>query len=152
MLPLCVLYYLILLLQVMERRKKLEEDKQARIAEIEATEAAKAQEQNDRETARAMHAQRLKEWSEEATSGTKKDIRVLLSTLQAVLWPEAKWEPVTMGKLIEPRRVKATFLRACTLVHPDKTSGMDGVQKYLATQIFHILEAQFRTFQETNPM
>jgi hypothetical protein len=69
--------------------------------------------------------------------------------MQNALWPEAKWEPVPMAKLIDPRRVKIAFLKAVTIVHPDKQTTMDPVHKFIATQIFHYIETAFRSFQET---
>lgn len=132
----------------MKRRAKLAEEQSRRITEASDRDDALKQEQDNRDMARTMFGPKLKEWAEEA-SGSRKNIRLLLSTLQVALWPEAKWEPVPMAKLIEPKRVKMTFLRACTLVHPDKQNTMDGMHKFIATQIFHYLETAFRLFQET---
>lgn len=138
----------VLVVQVMERRVKLQEEQARRIAEIEEREAAAKKDQEDSETARALYGPKLKEWAEEA-SGAKKNIRILISTMQNALWPEAKWEPVPMAKLIDPRRVKIAFLKAVTIVHPDKQTSMDPLHKFIATQIFHYIETAFRTFQET---
>ncbi len=41
-------------------------------------------------------------WQSTGT-GTKKDIRTLLSTLQNVLWPDSDWKEVPMGELIVVR-------------------------------------------------
>ena len=51
---------------------------------------------------------------EQGMGGIKKDIRVLLSTLHTVLWPGAKWEEVTISKLID-----VGFLRCVALGHCD---------------------------------
>ena len=132
----------------MERRVELARRQAERIEEASAIEAAARAEQDSRESGRAAHGAKLKEWAEEG-NGMRKSIRVLLSSLQGVLWPAAHWEPVPMAKLIEPKRVKHAFMKACTLVHPDKQGAMDDGQKYIATQVFHYIESAFRLFQET---
>lgn len=133
--------------RVMERRNKVAEEHARRVAEVAEREAAAKKEQEDRDAALAKHGPRLKEWAEEA-SGTRKNLRLLLSTLQAVLWPEASWEPVAMARLIDPKRVKIAYLRALTIVHPDKQNSMDGDHRFIATQVFNYLESAYRAFQE----
>lgn len=130
----------------MERRADLKRAQAERVAEADAREREKAQEQEDRDGNKAQFAARLEAWSTEP-SGAKQPIRVLLANLQNVLWEGAKWEPVPMAKLVIAARVKVYFMRAITLVHPDKHNAMDSAQKYIATVIFHSLEAQWRAFQ-----
>ncbi|RYY36160.1 hypothetical protein EON62_01985 [archaeon] len=136
------------LVQVMERRNKLAEEQARRVAEIAERDASAKREQEEGEMLRATYGKRLKEWAEES-NGTKKNIRILLSTLQDVLWSDAKWEPVSMAKLIDPRRAKISFMKACTIVHPDKQNTMDNTQRYIAKEVFFYLETAFRHLQET---
>lgn len=132
----------------MERRTKLAEKQAALIREADERESSARTEQVERDAARVTHAAKIKEWAEEAPSGTKKNIRVLLTTLPAVLWADAKWEPMAMAKLIDPKRVRLAFLKACTIVHPDKHHSMSAEHKYIAGEVFNYLEAAFRTFEE----
>lgn len=134
--------------KVMARRNELKRVQEERIAEAAARDAAQAAEQAAKDAAKAMHGARLSEWALEP-SGQPKNIRVLISTLHTVLWPDAKWEPVAMAKLIAPAKVKFYFMRAITVVHPDKQNTMDGTQKFIATQVFHNMEQAYRQFQET---
>lgn len=134
--------------QVMERRNKLAGEQARRVAEIAERDASAKQEQEESEMLRATYGKRLKEWAEES-NGSKKNIRILLSTLQDVLWSDAKWEPVSMAKLIDPRRAKISFMKACTIVHPDKQNTMDNTQRYVAKEVFFYLETAFRHLQET---
>jgi len=133
--------------RVMERRTAQAAKQAALVKEADEREAAAKREQVEREAARLAHGQAIKEWAEEAPSGTKKNIRVLLSTLPAVLWADAKWEPVPMAKLIDAKRVRLSFLKACTLVHPDKHNAMSAEHKFIAGEVFNFLEAAFRTFE-----
>lgn len=131
----------------MKRRAKESEEQARRVAEASDRDGAAAREQEEREAARLLHGARLKEWAEES-SGSRKGVRVLLASMHTVLWPDAKWEPVPMAKLIEPKRVKLAYMRACTLVHPDKHNHMDGAQRFIATEIFHYVESAYSLFRE----
>jgi len=113
--------------QVMERRLRDRAEETKRLAEVAERDATVAREADEKEAARAAYGPRLKEWAEEA-GGTKKNVRLLLSTLHTVLWPDAKWEALPMAKLITPAGVKKGFMRACTIVHPDKHNTMTPTQ------------------------
>ncbi|OII73714.1 uncharacterized protein cubi_03512 [Cryptosporidium ubiquitum] len=59
-------------------------------------------------------------WSRKP-DGSYKDIRVLLSSLQQVLWKDAQWEPVEFSKLMSDMElVKKVYRKAIILCHPDK--------------------------------
>lgn len=47
-------------------------------------------------------------------------MRVLLCTLQDILWPENGWQRVGMDKLLDPAEVKKHYRKATMLCHPDK--------------------------------
>ena len=132
----------------MERRTKQAAKQAALVKEADDREANARQEQAEREAARVAFGASIKEWAEEQPSGTRKNIRVLISTLPAVLWADAKWEPVPMAKLIDAKRVRISFLKACTIVHPDKSAGAAGAHRYIAGEVFNYLEAAFRQFEE----
>jgi len=132
----------------MARREELKKRQEAALAEAAKRDDDAKKEQDDRDAAIAAYGSKLKDWAEEA-GGTKKNVRILLSTLHTVLWDETRWEPVPMAKLIDPKRVRVFYLKACTIVHPDKQKGMDNVHKYVATQAFHYLESAYRVLEET---
>lgn len=132
---------------VMERRDREAAAAAAAVAEVAAKEAAAKKEQEEREAARATLEPGLKAWAEEGT-GTRKNIRVLLSSLQGVLWPGANWEPVPMAKLIDPKRVRFAYLKAVAIVHPDKHNTMSSQQIFIATSIFHYIESAWAAFRE----
>lgn len=132
---------------VMERRNKLKATQEERIAEAAAREADLHREQAEKEEAKGVYGAKLKEWSEEI-GGAKKNIRVLISTMHTILWEDSKWEPMPMAKLIDPKRVRLAFLKAVTIVHPDKHNTMDSHKKFIASHIFHCLETAWRDFQE----
>jgi hypothetical protein len=117
------------------------------VAEVAERERASAQEQEDNQVSKVTLGPRLKAWAEEAT-GVKKGIRILISTLQDVLWSDAKWEPVPMAKLIDAKRVRIYFLKAVAIVHPDKHNTMDNEKKFVATQVFHYIETAYRVFAD----
>ena len=132
---------------VMARRAELARIQAERIAEVEAREAAVASEQVERDAAKSAVGATLEAWATE--HGRVKPVRILLSTLHTVLWEGTKWEPVPMAKLVVAAKVKFYFMRAITIVHPDKQGAMDATQRFIATQIFHALETAYRTLQET---
>lgn len=133
--------------KIMARRIEVRKAQEARAKELEDAAAAAAKEAAEKDAAKAMYETKLKEWALEA-GGARKNIRVLLSTLHTVLWEGARWEAITMAKLVVPAKVKVYFLKAVTVVHPDKQAAMDGAQKFIAGQVFHYLESAFREFQE----
>jgi hypothetical protein len=134
--------------KIMARRNELKKAQEERLAEVQAQQQAEVAESAALESAKAAHEAKIKEWALEP-GGKVKNIRVLLSTLEQVLWEGAKWEPVPLAKLIAPPRVKASFLRACTQVHPDKQMHLEPAQRYIASQIFHYIETSYRDFQDT---
>lgn len=133
---------------VMARRNELKKAQEARLAEVAEREAKEARESAEIESVRAAADPKLKDWALEP-GGAPKNVRLLISTLQNVLWEGSGWEPVPMAKLVIPQKVKAFYLRAVTKVHPDKQAGMDSAaQRYIAGQVFHYLERAWRDFQE----
>lgn len=50
----------------------------------------------------------------------KNHVRVLLCTLDQVLWKDHGWERVGMDKVLDPQAVKKYYRKATMLCHPDK--------------------------------
>ncbi|XP_078471273.1 cyclin-G-associated kinase-like isoform X2 [Lampetra fluviatilis] len=96
------------------------------------------------EMAKDMDPEKLKllEWIE----GKERNIRALLSTLQAVLWEgESKWRPVTMADLVTADQVKRVYRKAVLIVHPDKATGQPYEQ--YAKMIFMELNDAWAEFE-----
>lgn len=54
--------------------------------------------------------------------GKESNLRALIASLDAVLWPELEWKKVGMHELISEGQVKIRYVRAIAKVHPDKVS------------------------------
>ncbi|XP_047182621.1 uncharacterized protein LOC124848842 isoform X2 [Vigna umbellata] len=76
------------------------------------------------------------------SSGKETDIRLLLSTLHHILWPESGWYAVPLPNLIESSQVKKAYQKARLCLHPDKLQqrGATLLQKYIAEKAFSILQ------------
>ncbi|RDX86003.1 Auxilin-related protein 2, partial [Mucuna pruriens] len=78
------------------------------------------------------------------SSGKETDIRLLLSTLHHILWPESGWYAVPLPNLIESSQVKKAYQKARLCLHPDKLQqrGATLLQKYVAEKAFSILQVK----------
>lgn len=59
---------------------------------------------------------RLAAWK----GGKRDNLRALLGSLDAVLWPEAGWKKVGLHELVLVGKVKVVYMRGIAKVHPDK--------------------------------
>ncbi|XP_061350445.1 uncharacterized protein LOC133295616 isoform X2 [Gastrolobium bilobum] len=82
------------------------------------------------------------------SSGKDMDIRLLLSTLHHILWPESGWHAVPVMSLIESTQVKKAYQKARLCLHPDKLQqrGATFLQKYIAEKAFTILQDAWTAF------
>ncbi|KAK7411689.1 hypothetical protein VNO78_03126 [Psophocarpus tetragonolobus] len=82
------------------------------------------------------------------SSGKETDIRLLLSTLHHILWPESGWYAVPLPNLIESSQVKKAYQKARLCLHPDKLQqrGATLLQKYIAEKAFTILQDAWTAF------
>lgn len=80
----------------------------------------------------------------------KNHIRVLLCTLDQVLWPNNGWERVGMDKLSDPQQVKRYYRKATMLCHPDKIGkAEDNPDKvYIANRCFAAITEAFNLFKK----
>jgi hypothetical protein len=121
---------------------KMEQDKA--VNEVREREAKKKQMEAEEDEVRKRLEPKIKVWSEE--HGKKKQLRALLASLHTILWPGAKWKQVTIGDLLDDKKVLKCFQRASLVVHPDKTGHLDSEQRFLAKRVFDALcqaKAQF---------
>jgi tetratricopeptide (TPR) repeat protein len=54
--------------------------------------------------------------------GKETNLRALIASLDAVLWPSLGWKTVGMHELISESQLKVRYVRAIAKVHPDKVS------------------------------
>ncbi|XVF25422.1 hypothetical protein REPUB_Repub13aG0211000 [Reevesia pubescens] len=86
----------------------------------------------------------VKLWS----SGKENNIRVLLSTLHHILWPNSGWHMIPLTSLTESSQVKKAYQKARLCLHPDKLQqrGSTPSQKYVAEKAFSILQDAWAAF------
>ncbi|KAL2918629.1 auxilin-like clathrin-binding protein required for normal clathrin function [Polyrhizophydium stewartii] len=83
--------------------------------------------------------------------GKEDNLRALLSSLDAVLWPELAWKTINLSELITPQQVKVRYMRAVGKVHPDKLSREATVeQKLIANSVFATLNKAWDSFRAQN--
>ncbi|XP_047978157.1 J domain-containing protein required for chloroplast accumulation response 1-like isoform X2 [Salvia hispanica] len=93
---------------------------------------------------------KIRQWS----AGKEGNIRSLLSTLQYVLWPGSGWQPIALVDLVEENPVKRAYQKALLRLHPDKLQqkGAASHHKYIALQVFDILQEAWDHFNNTCPI
>jgi len=79
----------------------------------------------------------------------KNHIRVLLCTLQDVLWANNGWQRVGMDKLLDPNEVKKFYRKATMLCHPDKIRNCedDPDKVYIANRCFAAITEAYNIFK-----
>ncbi|XP_022724060.1 uncharacterized protein LOC111280825 isoform X2 [Durio zibethinus] len=82
------------------------------------------------------------------SSGKENNIRLLLSTLHHILWPNSGWHMTPVTSLIESSQVKKAYQKARLCLHPDKLQqrGATLSQKYVAAKAFSILQDAWGAF------
>ncbi|EQC29680.1 hypothetical protein SDRG_12681 [Saprolegnia diclina VS20] len=135
-------------------REAMEQREQQKAADIErarlellARDQAKTQLEAAKANAVGALGPKLKNWAED--NGRKKNIRTLISTMHQILWPDAKWTEVNMGKLLTPNDVKKQYRRAIMVVHPDKAGGRTAEQLVIAERIFDAVNSAWDEFART---
>ncbi|XP_059665828.1 uncharacterized protein LOC132311756 isoform X2 [Cornus florida] len=107
-----------------------------------ATEEGKQQLEKDMEM--ELLDEDIRSWS----SGKEANIRLLLSTLDHILWPNSGWHAISLTNLIESSHVKKAYQKARLCLHPDKLQqrGATLPQKYVAEKAFSILQGAWAAF------
>ncbi|KAF9672521.1 hypothetical protein SADUNF_Sadunf11G0050900 [Salix dunnii] len=54
------------------------------------------------------------------SAGKETNIRLLLSTLHHILWPNSGWNAIALSSLMESSQVKKAYQKARLCLHPDK--------------------------------
>ncbi|KAL6198137.1 hypothetical protein ACLB2K_027929 [Fragaria x ananassa] len=82
------------------------------------------------------------------SAGKESNIRMLLSTLHQILWPNSGWYTIPLTSLIESSQVKKAYQKARLCLHPDKLQQRSATpaQKYVAQKAFSILQDAWALF------
>ncbi|KAJ9153143.1 hypothetical protein P3X46_026618 [Hevea brasiliensis] len=82
------------------------------------------------------------------SAGKETNIRLLLSTLHHILWPNSGWSATSLTGLIDCSHVKKAYQKARLCLHPDKLQqrGATLQQKYIAEKAFSILQDAWAAF------
>ncbi|KAL8468546.1 hypothetical protein ACS0TY_031666 [Phlomoides rotata] len=88
--------------------------------------------------------EKVKLWS----TGKGADIRLLLTSLHHILWPNSGWSPISLANIIEISQVKKAYQKARLCLHPDKLQqrGATLPQKYIAEKAFSVLQDAWAAF------
>lgn len=122
---------------VSKRVNEMKESQAKAQQELREREEKKKADEEEEDKARKQLEPKIKKWSEE--HGKKKQLRALLATLHTILWPGAKWKPLSIGDVLDDSKVKRAFHKATLVVHPDKTHHLPADQRFLAKRIFDAL-------------
>eukprot|EP00521_Asterionellopsis_glacialis_P012995 CAMPEP_0195292750 /NCGR_PEP_ID=MMETSP0707-20130614/10802_1 /TAXON_ID=33640 /ORGANISM="Asterionellopsis glacialis, Strain CCMP134" /LENGTH=523 /DNA_ID=CAMNT_0040353311 /DNA_START=64 /DNA_END=1635 /DNA_ORIENTATION=- len=122
---------------VNQRVNEMKESQAKALQEVRERENKKKTEEAEEDEVRKRLEPKIIAWSEE--HGKKKQLRALLASLHTILWPDAKWKTVTIGDLLNDKKVKLAFHKASRVVHPDKTHHLDAEKRFLAKRIFDAL-------------
>ncbi|XP_028087748.1 auxilin-related protein 1 isoform X2 [Camellia sinensis] len=107
-------------------------------------------ESEERRKARLNHHMRTQQRMAKALAEkNQRDLQTQLEQEERhVLWPECRWQPVSLIDLITSVSVKKVYYKATLYVHPDKVQqkGADIQQKYIAEKVFDVLKEAWNKF------
>jgi len=84
-------------------------------------------------------------WARTPDGSSFKDISVLLTSLDQVIWPGSKWEPLSMSDLLmKESNVKTFYRKAIIICHPDRHQYLNAEQQVRADRIFQALNAAWK--------
>ena len=66
-----------------------------------------------------------------------------------VMWEGSGWKPISIGDLLEPKKVKRAYYRASRFVHPDKLVNLSVEQRFVGKRIFDALSQAYAEFEES---
>ncbi|GFP81180.1 auxilin-related protein 2 [Phtheirospermum japonicum] len=88
--------------------------------------------------------EKLRFWS----NGNEADIKLLLSSLHQILWPNSGWLAIHSRDITGISQVKKAYQKACLCLHPDKLQqrGATIREKYIAEKAFSVLQDAWVAF------
>ena len=132
---------------ILERRQALQDAQEEKRARLRAQRSAAESEADAQIALKARLDPQLKQWSED--HGKKKNIRALLAGMDQVMWEGSGWKPISIGDLLEPKKVKRAYYKASRFVHPDKLVGLSVEQRFVGKRIFDALSQAYAEFEES---
>ncbi|CAD8100321.1 unnamed protein product [Paramecium primaurelia] len=76
-------------------------------------------------------------------NNVRNNLRLLLSTLNDVLWEGTDWQ-CSIGDLMTDDKMKLKYRQALLIVHPDKNNKSPPVQRYIAERVFYELNQAWK--------
>ena len=131
-----------------ERRASMVANQAAAKEALRERAAAKASEEAAFDDLHVKLGPLLKAWSED--HGKKKNVRALLAGMDKVMWPESNWTPISIGDLLDPKKVKRAYYKASRFVHPDKLVNLTTEQKFIGKRVFDALSQAYADFENGN--
>lgn len=132
---------------VHERVRDMEQAQQKAVRELQQREAEAKADADQEDAVRKRLEPKLRAWSEEY--GKKKQLRALLGSLHTILWADSGWKPVSMGDLLDEKRVRRAYLKASLKVHPDKTRDLNVEKRFIAKRVFDALSQATTEFEDS---
>jgi hypothetical protein len=81
----------------------------------------------------------------------KNHVRVLLCTLNDILWPDCGWERVAMHEVMDNDSIRKVHRKYITRLHPDKVIQTNDPDKiYLANRVFTAITDAYNLFRKEN--
>ncbi|KAE7996155.1 hypothetical protein FH972_000902 [Carpinus fangiana] len=105
-------------------------------------------EEEKQESEKYMEVELLDECIRLWSAGKETNIKILLSKLHHILWPNSGWCAIPLTSLTESSQVKKAYQKARLCLHPDKLQqrGATLRQKYVAEKAFSILQDAWADF------
>ena len=132
---------------ILERRQALQDAQEEKRARLRAQRNAAESEADAQIALKARLDPQLKQWSED--HGKKKNIRALLAGMDQVMWEGSGWKPISIGDLLDPKKVKRAYYKASRFVHPDKLVNLSVEQRFVGKRIFDALSQAYAEFEES---
>lgn len=98
----------------------------------------------------ARHGARIRSWATQ--NGKPRSLIALISKLDAVLYPGARWSGYSVGDLLNPKKVRIAYFKAQKLMHPQNHAalGLDDESRFIATHVSSALNAAYEVFKAEN--
>lgn len=105
-------------------------------------------EEEKQQSEKYMEVELLDECIRLWSAGKETNIKILLSKLHHILWPNSGWCAIPLTSLTESSQVKKAYQKARLCLHPDKLQqrGATLPQKYVAEKAFSILQDAWAAF------
>jgi hypothetical protein len=133
-------------IRIQEREQQERAEMERKVMEVRAADEAQAMNADAKQAAWNEMRAKLEKWS--GTEKDRKPIRVLLCTMQNVLWEGSKWTPTSV--IVRPNEVRIAYRKAMLIVHPDKiAAGSSPHIQVIAKYCFENLNAAYEKFEAT---